>query len=137
MVEEQVTDGRRIAQLFASEIRGHQRNALGYCSVVDIQDVDGTDTGEYAYGINIGDNMSDETYGRLADVFVHTHRARVEFRLCVDTAVAAAHEAGLRVRPKAAKPPGTVVFVESGVEAKRIVPVFRAVASERRSTENA
>jgi hypothetical protein len=51
----------------------------------------------------------------------------VEFRSGVDRAVDAAREAGLRVRPKAVDPPRTVVFVESGVEAKRVLAVFRAV----------
>lgn len=130
MVVDEVRDGRRIAQLLASEIRGHERGPLGLCAVVEVQDVEGTEFGEFAYGVDVegeGDGEEDGEERRLADVFVHDDRARVEFRLGVEAAVDAAREAGLRVRPKATEPPRTVVFVESGVEAKRVLAVFRAV----------
>ena len=130
MVVDEVRDGRRIAQLLASEIRGHERGSLGRCTVVDVQDVGGTEFGEFAYGVDVDPTDGGEAF-RLADVFVHDDRARVEFREGVDGAVDAAREAGLRVRPKATEPPRTVVFVESGVEAKRVLPVFRAAVEHR------
>lgn len=135
MVVDGVHDGRRIAQLLASELRGHERGSLGRLSVVDVQDVAGSEFGEFAYGVAVtgGDGSDDDIESggndpeRLADVFVHDERTRMEFRSGVDRAVDAAREAGLRVRPKAVDPPRTVVFVESGVEAKRVLAVFRAV----------
>ena len=125
MVVDEVRDGRRIAQLLASELRGHECGSLGRCSVVDVQDVEGSEFGEFAYGVAVDSGDSTET--RLADVFVHDDRARIEFQEGVDRAVEAAPGAELRVHPKAVEPPRTVVFVESGVEAKRVLAVFRAV----------
>lgn len=134
MVVDEVRDGRRIAQLLASEIRGHERGTLGRCAVVDVQDVEGTEFGEFAYGVDLtldGDEEGEDR--RVADVFVHDDRARVEFRHGVETAVDAGRDAGLRVRPKASDPPRTVVFVESGVEAKRALAVLRAVVDAERA----
>jgi len=64
-------------------------------------------------------------------VFVHSDRARIEFERGADTALDAAREAGLRVRPKAVDPPRTVIFVENGAEVKAALRVVRAVAEER------
>jgi hypothetical protein len=125
MVEDRVTSGRRIAQLLASEIRGHEREALGRLPVVDVRDVEGDEFGEFAYGVALdADGTGGET--RLADVYVHNERALVEFRLGVAAAADAAGDAGLRFRPKAVEPPRTVVFVKDGVEAKRVLGAFRA-----------
>jgi hypothetical protein len=149
MVEERVTDGRRIAQLLAAELRGHERGPLGRLAVVDVRDVDGSEHGEFAYGVallpagetadrrNPDAEERDDTE-RLADVYVHDERARVEFRLSPDAAAAAGREAagregsGLRVRPVATDPPRTVLFLSSGVAAKRALPVFRAVVAADR-----
>jgi hypothetical protein len=128
MVVDSVTDGRRIAQLLASELRGHERGPLGRCSVVDVQDVEGSEFGEFAYGVDVAVGEGDDRE-RLADVYVHDDRARVEFARGVEAAVDAGREAGLRVRPKLSDPPRTVVFVESGVEAKRVLAVFGAAVS--------
>lgn len=144
MVDERVTDGRRIAQLLAAELRGHERGALGRLAVTDVRDVEGSEHGEFAYGVALlppGEtadrrNPDVETRAaveRLADVYVHLDRARVEFRIAPDAAAeagreaAAGDESGLRVRPKATDPPRTLLFLESGVAAKRALPVFRAV----------
>lgn len=126
MVEDRTTDGRRIAQLLASEIRGHEDPPLGSLSVVDIENVEGNEFGEFAYGV---DCETDEGPVRLADVFVHDDRARVEFRVAPDVAAEAGQEAGLRTRPKATTPPRTIVFVEDGVQVKRVIPAVRAVAT--------
>ncbi|MEF8789000.1 MAG: hypothetical protein V5A61_02635 [Haloarculaceae archaeon] len=120
MVEDRVTDGRRIAQLLASEIRGRERGPLGRLAVVDVRDVEGDAFGEFAFGVAAGDR-------RVADVYVHEDRARAEFRGAPDAAADAGRRAGLRTRPKAVHPPRTVVFLEDGVAAKRALPVFRTV----------
>jgi hypothetical protein len=124
MVEERVTDGRRIAQLLASEIRGRERGSLGRLSVVDVHDAEGTAHGEFAFGV---DAHAGSGARRVADVYVHEDRTRVEFREMPEVAADAGRSAGLRTRPKAVHPPRTVVFVEDGVAAKRALPVFRAV----------
>jgi len=124
MVEERITDGRRIAQLLASEVRGRERGPLGRLSIVDVHDVEGSAHGEFAFGV---DAHVDTGARRVADVYVHDDRARVEFREAPDAAADAGRKAGLRTRPKAVHPPRTVVFLEDGVAAKRALPVFRAV----------
>jgi hypothetical protein len=124
MVEERVTDGRRIAQLLASEVRGRERGPLGWLSIADVHDVEGSAHGEFAFGV---DAHTDAGAYRVADVYVHDDRARVEFREAPDAAADAGRKAGLRTRPKAVHPPRTVVFLEDGVAAKRALPVFRAV----------
>ncbi|MEF8842002.1 MAG: hypothetical protein V5A62_10310 [Haloarculaceae archaeon] len=127
MVEDRITDGRRIAQLLASEIRGHERGPLGRLAVLDVRDVEGDVHGEFAFGVDARTDTGDSGARRVADVYVHDDRARVEFREAPEVAADAGREAGLRIRPKAVQPPRTVVFVEDGVEAKRALIPFRAV----------
>lgn len=124
MVEDRITDGRRVAQLLASEIRGHERGSIGRLAVVDVREVEGDASGEFAFGV---DADAGSQVRRVADVYVHDDRARVEFREAPEVAADAGQEAGLRTRPKAVQPPRTVVFVEDGVEAKRALTPFRAV----------
>lgn len=120
MVVDRITDGRRIGQLLASEIRGHERGPIGRLAVLDVRDVEGNAYGELAFGVGTGGR-------RVADVYVHDDRVRVEFREAADAAVDAGRKAGLQTRPKAVHPPRTVVFVEDGVAVKRALPVFRSV----------
>jgi len=128
MVEDRITDGRRIAQLLASEIRGRERGSLGRLAVVDVRDAEGDVHGEFAFGVGARTDTGDARASRVADVYVHGDRARVEFREAPDAAADAGREAGLRTRPEAVTPPRTVVFLEDGVAAKRALPVFRTVA---------
>jgi hypothetical protein len=122
MVEERLTDGRRIAQLLASEVTGHG-DALATVSVTDADpDVEPTPDGAFAYGIDSDD-------GRVATVLVQPDRIRVEFERAVDVAADAASDAGLRVRPKAVEPPRTLVFVENGAQVKWLVSTLRAIVS--------
>jgi hypothetical protein len=52
MVEDAITDGRRIAELLASELTGSQRGPLGCVTVVDADpDAEPTPDGTVAYGI--------------------------------------------------------------------------------------
>lgn len=115
MVERRTTDGRRIAQLLASEVTGRTDGPLGALVVADARDVEGSTAGEFAYGI---DRATCDA-SRVADVYVHEDRVRVEVRAGVENAVAAAEEQALRVRPTATDPPRAVMFVESGAEVKR------------------
>ncbi|QLH78093.1 hypothetical protein HZS55_12615 [Halosimplex rubrum] len=52
MVEDRVTDGKRIAQLLSSELSGRDRGTLGDVSVVDADpDADPSPEGTVAYGV--------------------------------------------------------------------------------------
>ncbi|SHG55295.1 hypothetical protein [Halobaculum gomorrense] len=135
MVDDQTTDGVRIAQLLASELIG-DGDALATLRVRDADpDAEPTTQGTLAYRVLLGDagDADDDRGGNatrpLAEVFVHPDRARVEFAAAPDAAAAAAGEAGLRVRPKAVTPPRTVVFVEDGAQVKRALSAFRAVVN--------
>ena len=123
MVEDRITDGRRIAQLLSSELHGREDGALGAIEVVDANpDVEPSTDGALAYRLT----RSGEPFGA---VFVQPERARIELRSGLEAAVESATEHGLRVRPKAVDPPRTLVFVESGAQVKRAVYVVDAAAS--------
>lgn len=124
MVEDRITDGRRIAQLLASEVRGRERGPLDPLAVVDVRDVEGDAGGEFAFGVDARTDAGDR---RIADVYVHEDRARVEFREAPDAAADAGRGAGLRTQPGVAGPSRIAVFVADGVDAKRVLSVFGAV----------
>jgi hypothetical protein len=125
MVEERTTDGKRIAQLLSSEVSGREDSGLAELDVVNADpDVEGSADGELAYEIA---RVEEDEPESLAEVYVHENRVRIEFREAVDTAAEAAEEVGLRVRPKAVRPPRTLVFVEDGAEVKRSTDVLVAV----------
>jgi len=123
MVEDEIRDGRRIAELLASEIDGREDGELARIEleVID-EDAEGTPYGEHAYDVTI----DGET---LAGVHVHEDRIHLEFRRGIETAADAGEERDLRVRPKATDPPRTLVFVERGADVKRAVEVILAAAT--------
>lgn len=139
MVEDSVANGRRIAELLASEVDGRVDGVLDRLAVVNPdRSVEGTPDGERAYDVERAvdgswedartRHASDESRGELlAEVYAHEDRARIEFREGQDAAAEAAADRGLRVRPKAVEPPRTLVFVENGAEVKRAVDVVEAV----------
>ncbi|ELY44023.1 hypothetical protein [Natronorubrum bangense] len=121
MVEERITDGRRIAELLASELDGREDGVLESVQVMNAdRDVEPTVDGERAYDVTVADE-------RIAQVFVHDDRARLEFEAGQDVAAETAKELELRVRPKATEPPRTLVFVEHGAAVKRGSDVVQAV----------
>lgn len=127
MVEKRTTDGKRIAQLLSSEVSSRQDSGLDALEVVNADaDVEGSVDGELAYEVALEDGATDDSE-ILAEVYVHEDRVRVEFRQRVDAAAETAESVGLRVRPKAVRPPRTLVFVEDGAEVKRATDVFVAV----------
>lgn len=121
MSGDETADGVRLGQLLASELTA----AAGTLAPLQVEDsdpdVDPTPDGALAY--TVGD---DDGLGTLARVYVQPTRARIEFLTGVEAAAQAGREAGLRVRPKAVRPPQTLVFVEDGAEVKRVIPVFAA-----------
>lgn len=121
MVEERVTDGRRIAELLSSELHGREDGALADVAVVDaVEDVEPSADGALAYRV--------EADGApLASVHVHSDRVHLAFEGGREAAVEGAEVAELRVRPKATQPPEALVFVESGAEVKRAVGVVADV----------
>ncbi|MDH5019573.1 hypothetical protein [Halobacterium rubrum] len=123
MVEDRITDGKRIAELLSSEVTGHERAPYDELAVVDADpDVEPTADGARAYDVTCGGEQ-------LARVFVQPDRVRVELYGGLDAAREAAAGAGLRVRPVASEPPRLVVFVEYGAAAKRALDVLGAAAS--------
>ena len=134
MVDDELSDGERIARLLSSEIHGHERGVLGRLSVADAREtVEPTEQGAPAFAVAVDDGSgdgNDDDDGderRVAEVYVHPDRSHVEFLVGARTAAEAGHRAGLRVRPKAVEPPRTLVFVENGAEVKPALRVVRAV----------
>jgi len=119
MVEDRLNDGVRIAQLLSSEITG--LGTLDALSVVDADaDVEPTVEGRLAYRV-------ERDGSPFAEVYVHPDRARIELREEHERAVAAAEDQRLRVRPKAVRPPRTIVFVEDGAQVKRAARLLEAL----------
>ncbi|WP_224268306.1 hypothetical protein [Haloprofundus salinisoli] len=145
MADDRLADGKRIAQLLASELEGGGSSER--LRVVDADpDVEATADGAFAYAVDTvdateSDAPADSDHGdhgdatenrtRLAEVYVQSDRARVEFIVGPAAAVDAAEDANLRVRPKAVRPPRTLVFVEDGAQVKWTLPVFEAVLGTR------
>lgn len=130
MVEDRITDGRRIAELLSSELAGRDDGELARVAVVDADpDVEPTADGARAYDVARDGE-------RFARAFVHDDRAHLEFEAGRDAAVRAAEDVGLRVRPKATNPPKSLVFVESGAEVKRATDVVRAASRAIESTDD-
>lgn len=124
MVRDSLDDGTRIAQLLSSELDadGGDLDAL---AVADAdRDVEPTTDGAYAFAVVVGDAADDGP--TIAEVFVQPDRARVEFLTGQAAAAEAAADADIRVRPKAVRPPRTLVFVEDGRQVKRLRQVFAA-----------
>ncbi len=120
MVQDRLRDGVRIAQLLASEVTGNEAR-LAALRVTDADsDVEPTVDGVLAYTLTRGGTV-------VAEVFVQPDRVRVEFVVAPEAAADAAREATLRVRPKAVRPPRTLVFVEDGVQVKWLLPVLETV----------
>ncbi|WP_200531114.1 hypothetical protein [Halorubrum sp. LN27] len=145
MVEDRLTDGVRIGQLLASEISGNEGRLRDLALADADPDVEPTPDGALAYRIvRAGEggagNDAEADALTVAEVYVQPDRVRIEFvagaggegnaveqPVRPEAAADAADEVGLRVRPKAVRPPRTLVFVEDGAQVKRALPVFEAV----------
>ncbi len=134
MVDDEITDGRRIAELLASELAGRRDGELAVLSVADAdRDVEPTVGGARAYDVERRPPSPEDGGGdgepiRLARAFVHPDRLHLEFRVGREAAADAARDASLRVRPKATIPPRTLVFVERGAAVKRATDVLSAAS---------
>lgn len=122
MVDREITEGPRIAELLDAEIDGRTEPPLDVLSIAD-RDPAADPSG---HGGRIFDVHAD---GRpLAHVVVQPDRLSLEFVAGVEAAREAATDADLRVRPTASTPPRTLVFVETGAAVKRATDVLVAAA---------
>ncbi|WP_276272496.1 hypothetical protein [Haloarcula litorea] len=81
MVEDRITDGKRIGQLLASELTGLERGPLGSVSVTEADpDVTPTADGAFAYAVTDGDE-------RIGEVSVTPGTARLTLRRQGDVSV--------------------------------------------------
>ncbi len=128
MVEDRITDGKRIAQLLASELTGLSTPPLDRIEVVDADpDAGPSGDGTFAYGVDCDGE-------RVGDVFVHESAARIE--LGVDGGAAVEAEAivgdvvtdGLSVSEGEG---GLDVCVERGAAVKRAVDLVVAFVESR------
>ncbi len=146
MVADRLTDGVRIGQLLASEVAGNHGRLRGLGVTDADPDVEPTPDGAVAYRLvrddsggnraredteTTGGGEADGADGVVAEVYVQPDRVRIEFVRAPDAVADAAGDRGLRVRPKAVRPPRTLVFLEDGAAVKRVLPVLeRAVRAE-------
>jgi len=109
MVEERITDGKRIGQLFASELTGLERGPLGAVSVEDAEpDVEPTAEGALAFRVA----AADETVGTVSVTDATA-------RLALETATAFESERDdVTVEER-----GSVVVAHSGAAVKTLVDV--------------
>lgn len=123
MVEDSLNDGKRVAELLASEVSGHENEPYDRLAVTNADpDVEPTADGAHAYDVELDGEP-------IAEVFVQSERARLEVRAGLDAAREAAADGGLRTRPVGGVSPRLVVFVEDGVEVKRALDVLGAAAT--------
>ena len=124
MVEERITDGKRIAQLLSSEIHGRNDGVVGSLSIVDADpDVEPSEPGTLAYRI--------ERNGRpFASVTVEPNRCRLEFLpgASAETLIEDVKSYDGLSTDRSSDTPA--VIVECAAAVKRTVDVIRAVAEE-------
>ncbi len=127
MVEDSVTDGRRVAQLLASEVTGRAGDLADL--VVDDADRDADPTEDGAHAYDVRQTGAGGTDGRrVASVHLQPDRVRLDVRAAPVVALETAADLDLRARPRATTPPSTVVFVERGAETKRAADLLGVVA---------
>ena len=117
MVDEKITDGKRIAQLLASELNGLESGVLNSVSVVDAEpDAAPDESGSEAYRIVYGESP-------VAVVSMFPTETRVTFRIAVPWPEE-------RRRPETVAESGTALVISSGAEVKRAVDAIRPVLDE-------
>ncbi|MFB6295532.1 MAG: hypothetical protein ABEH66_01665 [Halobacteriales archaeon] len=122
MVEDRITDGRRIAELLASELDGRADGPLDRVKVVNAdEDVTPSEDGTRAFDVAVGGSV-------LANAFVHPERASLSFSRGTDAVLEAAASEGVDTRREAPST-DTHVFVEDGAEVKRAVDVVIALVA--------
>lgn len=120
MVDDRITDGKRIAELLASELSARETGSLAAVSVVEAdRDATPSADGTPAYRIAV-----DGT--RIAVVSLFPDYVRVTLSSGVETAVETAPGAGIPARREDDE---AVLRVESGAAVKRAADVIAAAAA--------
>lgn len=132
MVDDELTDGRRIAQLLASEVTGRTDGLLGDLSVVDADpDARPTAAGTFAFAIVVrdGGGGGSEATRRVGAVEVTPGAAVLDLAVAVDPG-AAAHRDDVRWLDEDRRR----LAIERGAAVKPAVDLLRAAAGEAVST---
>jgi len=117
MAEDTITDGKRIAQLLASELTGLETGALSAVDVVDADpDATPTDAGTFAYRV-----VAEKT--ELAEVFLCPTYAELEFTVEPVRTPAAENRDLFRA--------GRIVQITTGAEVKPTVDLIRETAAKQ------
>ncbi|MCU4718255.1 hypothetical protein [Halapricum hydrolyticum] len=117
MVEERITDGKRIAQLLASELSARETGPLARVEVIDAdRDATPSEDGTPAYGIAV-----DEVDVGTASLF--PDYVRVTVSVGTDAVIETAGNAGV---PARREDDMAVLQVESGAAVKPAVDVIAA-----------
>lgn len=120
MVEDRITDGKRIAQLLASELTGLTTAPIDRVGVDDANpDAEPSADGTFAYAIELDG-------GQIGEVFVHETTARMEISLGADSGIDTEEvdTDGLTVTTTDG---GVRIHVEYGAATKRAVDVLATV----------
>lgn len=125
MVDREIRDGDRIADLLQAEIEEREVPPFDEMAVrkerVDARETEPeTPMFEVAYRGTT-----------LASVYRQPDRIYLEFDTALDATRDRAVTEDLRTRPKATTPPGLIVFVETGASVKRALDVVGAAADDR------
>jgi hypothetical protein len=135
MVDDDIRDPDRIATLLRAELEGLSDPPFDSLSIVAPAGTD--DAGESAGTDDAGESAGTDDAGepafvaldgedRVFEATKQDDRLVLEFKRRPDAVLDAAEAAGLPARPKATRPPGTVVFVERAAAVKRVIDVLRA-----------
>jgi len=123
MVDERITDGKRIAELLSSELSARETGPLAPVSVVDAdREATPSKEGTPAYGITVGE-------AHVGTVALFPEYARVTLSVGVEAVVKAAGSVGVPAR----REDGTAVLqVESGAAVKPTTDVIAAAVESHR-----
>ena len=117
MVEDRVTDGKRIGQLLASELSGREDGSLGRVALADADpDAEPSPDGRLAYRVSVDEDP-------VARVTLYPESVTVVVTAGVDSVATRAREEGLDASVEDGR---AVVRVESGAAVKRALDAIVA-----------
>lgn len=125
VVDDHVRDGRRVAELLASELDGREDPPFGRVAVTDAdRDVEPSPDGDRAYDIS----HDDVVIGR---VYLQANRVRVELFTGLREAREVLSDPDIRWRAIGGERPRLLMFIADGVAVQRVMPVIGAAAETR------
>lgn len=117
MVEDRITDGKRIAQLLSSELSGLERGPLSEVAVVDADpDAEPSSDGAFAFAV-------EHEGSRVGEVTLYPEAAAFRVDVAAETVREAVSGSDLSAE---ADDGGVVLRIESGAAVKRAVDAFEA-----------